>query len=242
MDCYQIPLPKHINPDSLALLLEHQATIEKEKPRIMLLSGTQQFCHGLDINWLVGQRFEYDESLLNGFIQFLDFIHQSPTISIAALRGSAIGGGVGIAAVCDVVLADPQSSFQLSEGLFGLTPGSIMPYLQTRLSRQQIKCMVLSAKTVTAVEACQLGLVDDIANDDVDLDALVQNWIKKLQRCHPQSVAHSKSILDVDNPSSPKEMAAHGALLLDQQLQNPLIQHLLTDYIDYGLVPWQAEH
>lgn len=240
MDCYRLCLPSHLNPESMTVLINHQAMILNASPRLVLVTGEQDFfCQGLDFTSLAREGFQIDDEQMKGFVGFLDFLYSADFISIAVVAGKAIGGGVGIAAACDVVLAMDSSFFLLSEGLFGLTPGAILPYLSERLSRQTVKRMVFSAEPLSATEAKRLGLVDDIACDAEALEGLVKLWSKKLRRCHPQAVINTKSLLkQADTIRFDKKAAATlGIKLLCNQLAKPDIQEGLSNFIEYGLLP-----
>ena len=80
------------------------------------------------------------------------------------MEGAARGGGVGLAAACDVVVASEDSSFALPELLFGLLPAVALPFLLDRISIQAIRLWALTGHSRSAAEAMADGLVDQIAS------------------------------------------------------------------------------
>ena len=85
---------------------------------------------------------------------------------VAVVAGIALGGGVGIAAAADVVIASTRAAFGLPEALFGLVPGVVMPILLERMTPQKARWLALTGHTRSASEAQQLGLVDLVVSDD----------------------------------------------------------------------------
>jgi enoyl-CoA hydratase/carnithine racemase len=84
--------------------------------------------------------------------------------TVAVVRGEALGGGLGLVAACDVVLASSTARFALPELLFGLSPSIILPFLRERVLPAPLRRLMLTGATVDASEALRLGLVDEVAD------------------------------------------------------------------------------
>lgn len=122
-------------------------------------ADAESFCTGLDIEAVdpesVGEGVETFSAVLSD-------IADGRVPSVALVDGLAQGGGVGIAAACDVVLATERARFCLPEMLFGLVPGAIWPVLRRRVSEAALVRWAKTARTFGAHEAHRLGLVDEI--------------------------------------------------------------------------------
>ncbi len=85
-----------------------------------------------------------------------------PKLIIALVNGRAIGGGVGLAAASDYVIATHSSQFKLTELYWGLLPAMVTPYLIRRTGFQRAYMMSLTCRTLTATEAYNIHLVDEL--------------------------------------------------------------------------------
>src|SRR3546814_2371237 len=89
--------------------------------------------------------------------------------SITNVGGKANAGGVGFAAACDIVLADPSAEFSLSELLFALIPACVLPFLIRRIGFQKAHYMTLTTRPVPVRQALEWGLVDACDGNSEDL-------------------------------------------------------------------------
>jgi enoyl-CoA hydratase/carnithine racemase len=115
----------------------------------------------------------------------------SPRPTLAVVDGPAIGGGLGLAAACDFVLATERASFGLPEALYGLAPAIIRPALLTRLSTQQLNVLFFTGHARPADVAADLGLVDRV----VPLERLAtarREIVRQLHRARTESVMASR--------------------------------------------------
>ena len=103
---------------------------------------------------------------------------------------------MGIVAAADIVIADTvRASFELSEVLFGLIPANVLPFLMhQRISPQQARYLVLSAKRIDAVQAATLGIVDEYFSPDL-LERGIRNLLKTMMRAEPGALASTKRFI-----------------------------------------------
>jgi polyketide biosynthesis enoyl-CoA hydratase PksH len=97
-----------------------------------------------------------------GFAALLGRLHGAPKPLLACVDGRAIGGGMGLAAACDWVIATERSTFALPELLWGLVPGIIWPVLADRMAPQALRQWTIAAHTRSAAEAHAAGMVDTL--------------------------------------------------------------------------------
>ncbi len=154
--------------------------------RALVIEGVPgQFCLGMDVAGLD----EVDQpARLRGFAAMLHALMTAPMPTLAVLDGPALGGGLGVAAACDVVLASDRARIGLPEALYGLAPAIIRPALLGRLSPQRLRLLVVTAHSRSAAEAKDLGLVDEVVAV-ADLAGAVARTLRQLRRANPATVA-----------------------------------------------------
>ncbi len=161
--------------------------LRKEKDvRVIVLTGNgKSFCAGADLNWMksvVNYSYEqnYEESLKLAKLMYLIFTHPKPVI--ARINGAAIGGGVGLMSVCDILIADENAKFGLSEVKLGLVPAAISPFVMSRIGEAHARELFITGERIKADYACKIGLInkcvplekiDEAVNEKVDL--IMQN-------------------------------------------------------------------
>jgi isohexenylglutaconyl-CoA hydratase len=114
---------------------------------------------------------------------------------IATVEGAAMGGGLGLAAVCDIVLATQDARFGMPEATIGLPPAQIAPFVALRLGAGPALRLMLTGARLTAEQAKAVGLVDEIAADADELRACALRWIGQLGRAEPAAARATKRIL-----------------------------------------------
>lgn len=153
------------------------------------------WCLGMDLEKLghsLGHGGSSRETAVAAYSQVLTTISDFPKPVIALLGGPVMAGGVGLAAACDIVLATPTASLELSEVYYGLIPANVMPHLLARrISMQKLKYLVLTAKKVSAAEGLALGLVDELLPEEGTEEA-VKRSLRNLFRGEPGALAATK--------------------------------------------------
>jgi methylglutaconyl-CoA hydratase len=150
-----------------ALMIEELTDLAKTlgagAARVIVLSGAGKlFCAGGDLTWMQAQiaadragRMAEARKLAMMF----NALNEMPVPLIGRLHGGAFGGGVGLACVCDVALADPATSFGLTETRLGLIPATIGPYVVARMGEGRARQIFMSSRLFGAEEACRLGII-----------------------------------------------------------------------------------
>ena len=221
-----IIVPKHLNQETIFEFESKWNELDLAKIKILCLKGESDFCLGLDIQWISSTN-EFKIDALKRFPELLDKIKKAPCVTVAAVNGMAVGGGLGLIGVCDIVLASKSSLFKLSEGMFGLIPGVILPFLSLRLTPQSIKKMVFTAKDYGVEEAALMGLVDGYCESQ-DFEELLEKWIKQLKSCQKQSIIDMKYLLDLDAKDR-NILVSKGLGLLADRLRNETIKARLSN-------------
>jgi methylglutaconyl-CoA hydratase len=151
---------------------------------IVLAARGKAFCAGADLNYMQSMsQFSEIENIVDAtkLATMLATIDTCPLPVVARVHGACFAGGVGLASVCDVVVASHEASFCLSEVRLGLVPATISPYVVRAMGYQAARRYCISAERFDAAEAYRIGFAHEICEaselDDainVVLGSLVQ--------------------------------------------------------------------
>jgi len=167
--------------------------------RVLVLAGRgTAFCAGADLNWMKRMAAYSGEQNLQDSMrlaQMLGTVHASAKPVIARVHGPAFAGGMGLAAACDVVVAEPTAEFCLSEVRIGLVPATISPYVIRALGMQASRRYMLTAERMGAAEALRIGFVHELS-DTGGIDQVVARIAAALLAAGPQAVARTKALIE----------------------------------------------
>ena len=183
-----------LNYESLELMLSHfHRSLAGEARVIVLRSSADVFCLGMDLVRLQRESRGRVEKAFSFYLDLLYAIYTAPKPVVCLVDGDVKAGGVGIVAACDAVLSTERTTFEMAEVIFGLIPANVLPYLfSLRISPQKARYLTLFSKKLSAAEACNLGLVDELFSES-DFEKGVRNILKRLFRSSPQALAEAKS-------------------------------------------------
>ena len=159
---------------------------------MVIESNPGVFCRGMDFEFLVAHAGEDQSERLANYARCMDRLRSSPRVIVALVDGEATGGGVGLAAAADLVIATARSRFVLPECVFGLIPAMVLPLLYERMPVQKARWMALSGRSVKAEEALALGLIDDLAEGPIQLEQSLRRTLKRLLRASPRAISRIK--------------------------------------------------
>ncbi len=167
--------------------------------RVVVLSGDGKiFCAGADVNWMRrAASYSRDENLDDArrMAAMLRTIDTCARPVIGQIRGAAIGGGVGLAAVCDIVVASENTTFSLAEVKLGILPAAISPYVLRAIGARQARDCFLTGDRFGADEARRIGLIHQVVADG-DLEAAVAKKVASLLTSGPEAVAAAKALIE----------------------------------------------
>jgi methylglutaconyl-CoA hydratase len=165
----------------------------------MVLSGKgRSFCAGADLNWFAGSEERSPEQNAAQYKMLADVLlklFQLPQITIAAVHGNVFGGGIGLMASCDFVLAEPTTRFMFSEVKLGLLPATILPFIAKRLSIQYLRKWILTGILFNAPEAYQGGLVDLLTADSA-LETSLLEFMASFEAASPSAIRKAKMMIN----------------------------------------------
>jgi enoyl-CoA hydratase/carnithine racemase len=178
---------------------------------VVLSAEGAAFCRGLDLEAFFVRGTLPERSRLRRLPACLARIRRARLPVIACVDGEVTGGGVGLVAACDLVLATGEARFMLSETIVGLVPATIVPFLLLRIGPARLRSMTLGTRGIPAAEAHTYGLVDELAEDG--LDRALSAQLKRVFRSSPHALAEAKRYYD-----------GLSAADFDQQIENGLDQ------------------
>ena len=166
--------------------------------RAIVLGGHgKAFCAGADLTWMramADYSWEQNRADAQALADMLWAIYTCPLPVVGRIHGDCYAGGVGLAAVCDVLVAAEGVTFCLSEARLGLLPATIGPYVMRALGEQASRRYVVTAERFDAAQARALGLVHEVVAAD-DLDAKVDEIVTTLINNGPAAVKACKRLV-----------------------------------------------
>jgi len=226
--------------ESLVATLE--AALGDPAVRTLRLVGSGQiFCRGLDVDALLATE---DPSLrrraIAAYQRALVALRGGGKPAVALVEGAAQGGGVGLAAACDVVVATTAATFALPEALFGLAPAMVLPILFERISPQRARLLALTPHARSAAAAMALGLCDEIV-EPAQAQRAVGRWSRRLARVRPAS---TRAIAQVTalcaGKALPEALASVGELTFSAT-SDPSVIEALRRFREEGLIGEEEE-
>ena len=160
--------------------------------RVVVLTGAgKNFSAGADLNWMqqaAGQGFEANQQDAYRLARMLYTIDSCPKPVIGLVSGAALGGGVGLVACCDIVVAQGNAQFGLTEVKIGLVPATISPYVTRKIGESQARRYMLTGERFDVETARQIGLVHQIGDD-------AHGVISSLMANGPDAMADTKALI-----------------------------------------------
>lgn len=178
--------------DAAFARLEAEASV-----RLIVLAGEgKHFSAGADLQWM--QRasqatLEWNVADARRFAGMLSRIERCTKPTVARVQGAALGGGVGLACVCDLAIASDDASFAVSEARFGILPSVIGPYVTNAVGKRQARRLALTTERIGAAEALSMGLVTRVVARDA-LDAAVDDAVTALLAGGPNAQREIKDL------------------------------------------------
>ncbi|AIG05783.1 putative enoyl-CoA hydratase/isomerase [Pseudomonas fluorescens] len=203
--------PQSRNAMSLQMVSELRTVLtdvaHDEHMRALVISGAGgHFCAGGDVKDMnrAGSR-EGLRDLNRAFGALLQEVEALPQVVIVVLQGAVLGGGLGLACVSDIAIADHQAQFGLPETSLGVLPAQIAPFVVRRIGLTQARRLALTAARFDGLEAQRLGLVHVVEHDPQGLAQRLDEVLGQVLRCAPQANARTKALLlqSLDQPLEP---------------------------------------
>ncbi len=155
------------------------------------------FCAGADLNWMRSMaQFTHAENHADALrvARMFHAVHSCSRPVIARVQGNAFGGGVGLAAACDIVVASEDAAFALTEVRLGIVAATISPHLVRAMGPRHAARFMLTGEKFSAAEAKAVGLVHETAAPDA-LDEQIGQLVQHLLAAGPAALAATKRLM-----------------------------------------------
>ena len=179
-------------------LLAALDTLEKTRSlRAVVISGRgRHFQAGADLKWIDTVRAAArDDNIAasRATAQAIWRLNSAPVPTIALIQGACFGGGTGLAAACDIVIAADDAVFSIAEVRWGLTAAIIIPQLNDAIGVRQVRRYALTGERFSAAEARRIGLVHEVV-PAAELQAAGTRIVDAVLQNGPQAIAQTKAL------------------------------------------------
>jgi len=166
--------------------------------RAVVISGAgKAFCAGGDAAWMAQTVAYSDEENVRDALALAGMfraINSLPVPVIGRVHGAAMGGGAGLAAVCDIVVAAEDATFGFTEVKLGLIPAVVSFFVLQKIGQSAARELFLTGARFPAARAYEIGLVHAVV-PAADLDATVARYLGELATGGPEAIAAAKSLI-----------------------------------------------
>jgi methylglutaconyl-CoA hydratase len=183
--------------DLIQALLAALDTLEQAKGlRAITISGAgRHFQAGADLKWIAAVRASSrDENIAvsRATARAIWRLNRAPVPTIALVQGACFGGGTGLLAACDVVIAAEDAIFSIAEVRWGLTAAIIIPQLNDAIGVRQVRRYALTGERFGAAEARRIGLVHEVV-PTAELQAAGTRIVEQILQNGPEAIAQTKA-------------------------------------------------
>src|ERR1700724_4707456 len=149
---------------------------------VVIAGAGKTFCAGADVTWMSKTvHYTEEENLRDAMAMSRMFaaINELPVAVVGRVQGAALGGGAGLAAVCDIVVAEEQAVFGFTEVKLGIVPAVISPFALAKIGRSAARELFLTGARFSAARAREVGLVHAVV-PLADLDTTVSRYLAEI--------------------------------------------------------------
>ena len=214
-----------------------------ERPRVVVLAGAgKMFCAGADVTWMA-KTVDYTEAenvrdamAMSRMFHALDTL---PMPLVGRVQGAALGGGAGLAAVCDIVVAEDQAVFGFTETKLGILPAVISPFALAKIGRSAARELFLTGARFSASRAKEIGLVHAVVSAQ-NLDATIDAYLRELMSAGPEAVSAAKSLIAQVWPQSSEHASHQTAHTIAARRVSKEGQEGLRAFLEKRFPSWKA--
>jgi methylglutaconyl-CoA hydratase len=200
--------PERRNAFDAELIRElHDAFSDVGDARVIVLAGEgPSFCAGADVEWqrsAIDLTFDENANDALRLYRMMEAVDSCPAPVVARIQGHALGGGSGLAACADIVVAAPDTSFGFTEVRLGIIPAVISPFVFAKIGAGAARRLFLTGERFDAQVALRIGLVHVVAEQ---LDEEVRRFVGEILESGPQATRAAKRLAR-EQPADGGELA-----------------------------------
>jgi isohexenylglutaconyl-CoA hydratase len=198
--------PEKRNAMNLAMVEEIAAVFEAASAdrlvRAVVIRGEGgHFCAGGDISGMDIDDLDEEQAAAatwrfnRVFGHMITRVNHAPQVVITLLEGAVLGGGLGLACVSDVAIADSGAKFSMPETGLGIIPAQIAPFVVKRIGLTQARRMALLGERLDGAAATEMGISHYLTHSSEEMDSLLKDVLAKVRRCAPGANAMTKKLM-----------------------------------------------
>ena len=214
---------------------------EEQSVRVIVLAGEgKTFCGGADVNWMRGSLdLGEDENVRDAeaMSDMFRAIDRCPKPVIARVHGAALGGGAGLCAVADAVVAHEETIFGFTETKLGIIPAVISPFVLAKIGVSHARRLFLTGERFDALRAQAIGLVHEVVGEDA-LDGTVDAIADELDSAGPSAIAAAKALITAVRAASYDESREITARAIAKQRTSDEGQEGLRAFLERRAAAW----
>ena len=240
--------PEVRNAFNAALIGELRAAFEAlaaEPPaglRGVVLAGEgAAFCAGADVGWMresIGLSLEANQRDAMAMAEMFAAIDACPAPVVARVQGAALGGGMGLCAVSDVVLATADTTFGFTETKLGIIPAVISPFVLAKIGESAARALFPTGERFSAERARAIGLVHEVLADEPALDARLAQVLDELRSAGPTAARAAKAIVHAQRGLDPAARQVLTVRAIAEQRTSDEGQEGLTAFLEKRPARW----
>lgn len=239
--------PEVRNAFNAALITELRSTFDDlaadSALRGVVLAGDgPTFCAGADVDWMraaIGLSIEQNERDAAAMQAMFTAIDTCPVPVIARVQGAALGGGVGLCAVSDVVVTTADASFGFTEARLGILPAVISTFVLPKIGESHARALFPTGQRFDGRRAMQIGLVHEVVDDEAELDARVEELLVELRAAGPTSARSAKALVRELRTLEPDAARSHTVSLIARQRTSKEGQEGLAAFLEKRPPGWR---
>ncbi|MEM7622492.1 MAG: enoyl-CoA hydratase/isomerase family protein [Planctomycetota bacterium] len=188
---------------------------------VTVISGAgKAFCAGMDLKEIVVDKSAggsgdatLPRQLLESLGRLTLRVRSLPSVTVASVNGAAVGGGCGLACVCDLAVTHADAKLGFPEVDLGLCPAVVAPWLVRKIGAGKARAVLLRGGVMSGVDAHRVGFVDHLADDRAHLDEVVDALVERLEQGGQSALAATKGLLNELDGSGDHDVIMRGAKL-----------------------------
>ena len=207
---------------------------------VVLRGAGPVFSAGADVQWMSRMMdFSREENLADArrAAQMLLALDRVPVPVIGRIHGAALGGGSGLAAICDVVVAADDAVFGFTEVVLGILPAMISPYVVRKIGLSAARELCLTGARFSAARAKEIGLVHAVV-PEAELDRAVEARVALFRKAAPSAIAATKRLLAQVYGRRPADVLALTVDNIANQRVSPEGQEGLRAFMEKRAASW----
>ena len=213
--------------------------------RAVVLAGAgPSFCAGDDVAWMRAAMqldVEGNEQDAMAAADLFETIDQCPAPVIARVHGAALGGGMGLCAVSDLVIAESGARFGFTESRLGILPAMISPFVIAKIGESHARALFPGGRRFDAIRAQRIGLVHEVVEGEAALDRAVDTALGDLLAAGPTAARAAKAIVREVRGLGHGSAKWHTARVIARQRTSAEAQEGFRAFVEKRRPAWAPE-